>query len=270
LLVRARPAPSGLSKHAFVLDVGAETAATRLLDGAEEAGTNAVGRTAGATNTVTVRFESEPPGAVVTVNGAVLGSGGRPAVTPFEYRVPAENAEVRFRKYGFVDAVYPRVFPKEGGVLRAKLAADPEFVSQRFTVQSGARGWQNTPVRVRKGQAVRLSASGTWACGADGEEVDAGGYPNNANYFKYYLDPQRFPRVVAGANYGVLLMRIVPSGEARAAGRSVSFTADADGTLALDINEGPAARHDNKGSLAVEIQVGPGRAGAGPAPSARP
>ncbi len=256
LEVRARPGGSVPSRHLFTLEVGAETAATRPLAGAGPTGT--VVSAGVATNTVRVRFESDPPGAVVSADGRLLSSNGRVLATPFDYRLSTDAVEIRFRRRGFTDTVYARVVPKDGGVLRARLVADPSYVDQRVSVQSGAKGWQPTAIRVRKGQSVRLQAMGTWSCGTAGEAVDAAGYPNNDVFFKYYLDPQRHPRLVNGANYGSLLMRVMPGGEPLAAsGSACTLQADADGTLAFDINEAPEARRDNRGILVVQVQIEP-------------
>lgn len=257
LEVRARPAGGVPSRHRFTLEVGAETAATRPLAGLGATGT--VGSAgSSSTNLVRVRFESDPPGAVVSAGGRLLTSNGKVLATPFDYQLGPDAVEIRFRRRGFTDAVYARVVPKPGGVLRARLVADPNYVDQRVSVQSGAKGWQATAIRVRKGQHVRLQALGTWSCGTGGEMVDAGGYPNNDTFFKYYLDPQRHPRLVNGANYGCLLMRVMPGGQPQAAsGSSATLQADADGTLAFDINEAPEARRDNRGVLVVQVQIAP-------------
>ena len=124
-------------------------------------------------------------------------------------------------------------------------------------VSAASADWTPTGVRVRKGKQVHVTGSGTWSCGSDGEMVDANGYPNNDTYFKYYTDPLQNPRIFPKGNYGQLIARILPEGEVAAIGRQGTFTAAADGEVALTINEAVNARKDNRGKVSARVMVDP-------------
>ena len=275
--VRVRPDPRG-RPLSFLLEAGEGTAEFKPVakpdDGAGAAGAVAAeggdagdGEPAGevggglfaiAGEKVRVRFESDPEGASVIIDGRPLSSGGRMLATPFEAEIPVGAVkEITFRKRGFLDASYKDVTPAAGATLRGRLKPDARFIDKRVQVHSGSPSWQNTDVKVRKGQKISLSTLGKWQCGGD-KTADAIGYPNDDQCFEYYLDPKKYPRVMVSENFGCMIVRVAPDGAPRAIhSLQTTFTADADGTLSFDVNEAKSARRDNHGSITVRIQVAP-------------
>jgi hypothetical protein len=104
---------------------------------------------------------------------------------------------------------------------------------------------------------VQIRATGSWSCAPGGEMVDAAGYPNSERFFRYYMDPQRNPRLSQTAHYGALLARILTDGVYHPLSTEASFEADRSGELTLDINEAPSARRDNKGGVDVFVLIDP-------------
>jgi len=265
LELRVRPGRGTPSHHACLVEIDAASPALKAIpgvdggEGASRSGDPDTGPEAGDMPRVRVNLSSDPAGAFVSVNGRLLALGGQALRTPFGFELPATPLEIRFRQEGFLDVIYKDATPKADSVLHARLHRDPDYVEEVITVPAGGKGWQTTRIRVKTGQRVRLSATGKWSCGPGREAVDARGYPNDATFFKYYLDPTQYPRQLNGANYGALLVRVAPDGPSEALGNERTFQPTVDGTLSFDINEGAAARHDNSGVLKVRILVAPGR-----------
>ncbi len=136
---------------------------------------------------------------------------------------------------------------------RPVVAATPTLIR----VAASAPGWVRTGLQVRKGARVQATVTGTWSCGQGGEAVDAEGYPNGDRFFRYYLDPQRNPRITQEANYGALIARVLPDGPMHALGKQASFAAEKAGEVVLAINEDPDSRRDNKGTMEVRLTVAP-------------
>lgn len=134
--------------------------------------------------------------------------------------------------------------------------------------------WKDTGVRVKKGDRVKVSASGEWKAYALGKQVDAsgkGGSPvgrmlNRDAEGHEFFSETLIGRVMGAAppppKRGLLLAPPPPAGPPPFyLGREMIFTADADGTLQVRMNEenamvaNPLA--DNEGHLEVMIYVLP-------------
>ena len=104
-----------------------------------------------------------------------------------------------------------------------------------------------------------LEPEGEWACGSKKELCGPEGYPNDNQFYHYYLSPEAGPRQVKGINYGALLVKVDTDGIPRAVGKRLSMTLKEEGTLFFDINESDNSREraDNVGSLDVHITVLP-------------
>ena len=271
--VRVRPDSKGRPLK-FLLEAGEGTADLRAV-ASDEAGEGAppgegAGPAASASQSATpsdsapsgakvkVRFESDPEGAMVVIDGRPLSSGGRALLTPFDAAIPPSAiGELRFRKRGFNDAIYRDVTPKGGATLRGRLAADPKFTDKRVSVRASSSSWQASGIKVRKGQKVSLEANGKWQCGGE-MSADALGYPNDDQCFAYYLDPRKYPRTLVAENFGCMLVKVAPDGAPHAIHSLHStFVADADGTLSFEVNEAIPARRDNRGSITMRIQIAP-------------
>ncbi|MGI6496652.1 MAG: hypothetical protein ACOX5G_11330 [Kiritimatiellia bacterium] len=251
LELRARPGPDPARPLRFRLDVADGTAHLRPLDGAEAADP------AEAAPAIPVRFESDPPGATVLLDGALLSERGRALRTPFDASIPPDEIrEVRFRKRGCLDSAYRGVTPRPG-TFRATLRPDPAHIDRTLSIRANRPGWQTSRIPLKKGETVILSATGAWQCGGD-TPVDALGYPNDDRFFAFYLDPKAYPRIVPAENFGCLLARIGPDGEiVPFRSLRIPFTADADGILVFAPNEAPETRRDNRGTLDVRVTSAP-------------
>ena len=243
------------SRHGVVVEVDA--AACHALAGAAAAGApGAAPRPSGPS--VKVHFETVPDGAYVLLGSQPLTAAESKALlTPFDSLVPMDTVDIKFRKRGYQDAVLPQARLTSNAVFRARLQPVPGF--QERTVEVAAIGpeWTASGIKVKKGNQVRVAASGTWACGSGGESVDADGYPNDAKYYKYYLDPAKCPRLLKSVNYGQLLACVLPGGEPVAIGKQGDLPVKADGEIAFAVNETAAAKHDNRGKLSVRVTVEP-------------
>jgi hypothetical protein len=205
---------------------------------------------------VNTHFDSTPPGAYILINGKPLvADNEKSLLTPFEALVPDENMDITFRKTGFQDQVMKQQKPTQNATFRATLPPLAGFVEKTIVVSAANPEWFSTTLKVKKGDRVQVSASGSWTIGAVGESCDAEGYPNNDKFLKYYSDASA--RITKSANFGQLVARILPGGEAVAVGKQTSFTADADGALALCINAATSSRRDNKGQVSTRITVEP-------------
>jgi hypothetical protein len=237
------------SRHGAIIETDA--AATRALNGGGEAPPRVAGPP------VKVGFASQPPGALVFADGKALSDEKRQALlTPFITTLPGGPTDLRFRKRGYQDAVLRQALMAESNVFRVALQPIAGFAEHTLTVKAGGPEWLATGLRVKKGVRVAIAATGQWACAAGGERVDADGYPNNDQFYRYYINPALSPRLSALANYGQLLARVA-GGEPIAIGKQGAFTAAADGELELAINETPTARRDNKGELTVRVTIEP-------------
>ncbi|MEI6211281.1 MAG: hypothetical protein WCR06_06610 [bacterium] len=208
--------------------------------------------------TAKVHFESQPEGAAVLVDNQPLLEQSQPLLTPCDYTMPVTAVDITFRKRGYKDAVLKQVLPMANKPFHATLE---EIIGNTdVTVPVAANNnteWAPTGARVRKGNQVRITASGTWSCGAGGELVDANGYPNDDTYFAYYQDPMRNPRLSPRANYGQLVARILPDNEIIPIGKQTAFRATSEGEIIVGINESLNARKDNRGTIKVRILVDP-------------
>lgn len=207
---------------------------------------------------VKVHFETVPDGAYVLLGSRPLtAADSKPLLTPFECLVPVDTVDIRFRKRGCQDAMLLQANLTSNAIFRARLQPVPGFVERTVEVSAIGLEWVASGIKVKKGNQVRIAASGTWACGSGGEAVDADGYPNNDKFYKYYLDPARCPRLLKSANYGALLASVLPGGEAVAVGKQGDLPVAADGEIAFGINETAAFKHDNHGKLSVRVTVEP-------------
>lgn len=204
---------------------------------------------------VVVPVKSEPAGAKVAVNGVTYQADGRDATTPFTMILPPGTYAIRITADGFQDLEAKSFEIKEGRQIVVKLQPLKDLPGKVVHVDP-AKPWQESGVILKKGERVRLSVTGQWACGSKGEMVGPGGYPNKIAYGHYYLDPRASPRQVDGKPYGALLARI-GDGPIAVIGEGSGFIASAGGVLKFDINDAldPVARRDNKGALDVKVSV---------------
>lgn len=207
---------------------------------------------------VEIMIKTRPDGAHVYVDGKkVMGTNDSPRTTPCTVTMSQGKHEVRLAKLGFKDVVFKGFAASAGRAVAWPLRKDPRFKEKTFQVSAKGR-WRSSGLRVSPGDIVVIEASGRWSCGSKGEMVGAKGYPNDRDYFAYYLDPRKHPRQVPKINYGALLMRVGPNGKVIGMKDRVAARVKTGGTLYFDINEaeGPA-RGDNKGAISLHIKSGP-------------
>ncbi|MCX7590117.1 MAG: PEGA domain-containing protein [Kiritimatiellae bacterium] len=262
LVVRARPSGEVPSRHGLEIEVGFPGAKDLAplqgdKDNEEEPEiTDKLPR-------VKITIRTDPEGAYVYIDGRPYRDGAAFLQTPCTVPLSTKPHNIRLRKFGYKDAAVDGFVPQEGRVVSLKLDPDSRYVNTTIKV-SAKRPWQTSRIKVDKGDRILIRATGKWCCGSGGEWVDAEGYPNDKQFFRYYLNPKMSPRQKAGANYGALLMRIGPDGPVFAVGTKFSTTAPVDGELFFDINEvtDTGTRRDNDGVLTVEIKKAPGGADA--------
>lgn len=104
----------------------------------------------------------------------------------------------------------------------------------------------NTGVAVSVGDALYITASGTWSDGGPSGSCGPDGYPSS---------PGGGGHPLPSANQGALCGRIGTSGAWFLVGSSYSGTAGASGSLYLIFNDGAGFYGDNSGTLAASIDV---------------
>lgn len=210
--------------------------------------------------TLQVPVTTHPEGALVYVNRRLYRPGREVVRTPCRVPMAAGANHVTLRLTGYMDGVIEQFIAGPDRQIRWRFEKNPDVTDKTVPLSARTAAWRTTGVAIGKGDLVSIRPSGEWACGNGGEAVDSLGYPNNEEFYKYYLNPQKNPRQLPGANYGALLARIGPQGTLKPVGRGLRFVAEEAGMLYLDINEKPdaRARRDNKGNLTVRIRAVPG------------
>ena len=170
-----------------------------------------------------------PPKVVVTDN---VKTQPRPAATPQPERTTA--AEDR-----------PPAASTSTDGPRVPAAAKPVTVSVKVLADETNNGWTNSGWVLKKGQSVRVTATGQISLGGGRTALPGGSYEIE--------DPEK-------------LLKAVPTGALIAVigddnndfvyiGSERTFTAERDGALFLGINEGDLG--DNSGSFDVTIEIDP-------------
>jgi len=254
LQVRVRPSHESPSKHGAEILVafpGAE-ALPLLSERESEAGEDGV--------LVRIGIKTAPPEASVYVDGRPYRDGSGFPKTPCVVSVRPGKRNIRLRKFGYKDAVVVDFEAAEGLVVARRLEKDLRVVDKTLTVSAMSRGWQTSGVEVSHGDVLHIKATGEWNCASGKESVNGEGYPNNKDFYTYYINPKDSPRILAGAHYGALIMRIGRDGPAVKIGTGVKLEADRAGTVYFDVNEAPDTRlrRDNGGALSVRLLKVPG------------
>lgn len=252
MTVRARPGPQAPSRHGIEIWVGGPGSEKLEVVGGVDPERAAPDSDA---PVVRVAIRTQPEGALVYVDRRLIRPELEPARTPCIVHMQQGPRDIVLRLRGYEDAVINAFEAREGRTLNWTFRKDPYFLER--TVQVSARTpWRPAGVTVQAGDRLSITASGTWSCGPGRERVDAEGYPNNEQFYRYYFDPVAHPRQTNRANYGALIMRIGDRGEMLPVGTRLTLTAETSGELYLDINESDdgRARRDNTGALTVQIQ----------------
>ncbi|MBA4358203.1 MAG: hypothetical protein C0405_10830 [Desulfovibrio sp.] len=134
-------------------------------------------------------------------------------------------------------------------------------------VLAQAEDWRNSGVLVKQGATYAIAASGRWRAWPGCMWTDADGL---GMYTPLCLDLGG--SILRGWTHQAVIAKIGEQGEPFAVGKSLRFTAPADGLLYFHINEQPRGTWDNEGYVdvtvrALGVQASPGLA-AGPPASA--
>lgn len=143
--------------------------------------------------------------------------------------------------------------------LRWTFQPDPRIQKKSITVSANAASWTPADITVNKGDTVIIRADGQWSCAPGKEPCDATGYPNNAAFYRYYMDSASYPRRTATAGYGALVMRIGNDAKLQPVNKSLRLVAPETGPLFFDVNEGDEGKHrtDNTGAIVVNLTIMP-------------
>jgi hypothetical protein len=124
-------------------------------------------------------------------------------------------------------------------------SAPPVGFNVRVLADNTANGWTNSGFVVKKGQRIRITATGTVSLGK-GQTATPSGLPD-------LEDPER---LLKGVPTGALLAVIGDdNNDFIYIGSSREFTAGRDGALYLGVNEGNL--NDNSGAYDVKVEIDP-------------
>ena len=245
--LRCRPVSDPDHPVSMKLEVDARVRSLSPLDG----GTVAVSDS----DHAAVSLDTRPSGAAVVLDGRVLlAPDGKPLRTPCEILLPKDGAPLEFRLVGHIPRQIPRaVPPADGKPVVVPLARDPNHVDKTLEVKAASAGAM-TGVQFRQGRRYRVTVTGTWSCDPAKTLVGCGGYPLD-KHADLYTDPAKHPRLVSSANFGALLYAVGNKGAWKPLPATAIITADSNGPLRFEINEGgaPRSRADNTGALSVHI-----------------
>ncbi len=207
---------------------------------------------------VSVPVKTEPAGAKVYVDGKAYLDGGREARTPFTMNLPPGAYSIRIALEGFQDLEAQGFQVADGKSIGARLSPLKDMPGRTIKADP-QRIWADTGVTVNKGDRIRLSVEGEWACGKQGEMTGPAGYdPSQLKFSHYYMNPRNGPKQVDSAPYGALLVRI-GTNKISHIGTTRGFITGNAGPLLFDINEeaDPAWRRDNRGALQIKVIAAP-------------
>jgi len=124
-------------------------------------------------------------------------------------------------------------------------SAPPVGFNVRVLADNTANGWTNSGFVVKKGQRIRITATGSVSLGK-GKTATPSGLPD-------LEDPER---LLKGVPTGALLAVIGDdNNDFIYIGSSREFTAGRDGALYLGVNEGNL--NDNSGSYSIKVEIDP-------------
>jgi hypothetical protein len=143
--------------------------------------------------------------------------------------------------------------------IRWTFLPDPRIQKKSITVSANATTWTPSDVTINKGDTLVIRAEGQWSCAPGKELCDANGYPNNAAFYRYYMDSASYPRRTSTAGYGALVMRIGSDIKIHPVKKELRIIAPETGSIFLDVNESEdnKFRSDNTGTIVVNLTVIP-------------
>ncbi len=253
LQVRTRPSEKFPCPHGFEIQVGAPEHVLSAVRSGTPLAPKPANVTSAAVARVFLDVVTAPAGAMLLLDDRAVNE----LRTPCRFRLPPGVKSVRVRLPGYVDGVFSNDDIRASRTLTWTFQPDPRVVRQTVTVAANATNWV-TIADVTEGSRIAIDARGEWSCAA-GIPTDAAGYPNNEANYRFYMNPDDYPRQAPAASYGALIWRIAPKGRPAAVGRSLRVVAPESGRLQFDINEGTETRlrADNTGMLVVNVLILP-------------
>jgi len=257
MTIRVRPGSAIPSEHALELQVGYTGAETvPVIRGAGQADEPREDALAAVVKMVKVKVTTQPAGAFVYVDGRREETNGAPVVTPCTVGIREGRRQVKLSLVGFADVTVNGFMPQDGGEITHLFQRDPRFTERRLQVSSRGK-WRNSGIDVSPGEVVMIEVEGQWSCGSKGEMAGPDGYPNDQQFFHYYIRPDLAPRPYKKFNYGALLVRVGSADTVAAVTRDFKARIRSGGSLQFGINEEESAHGDNSGALTVTIRKGP-------------
>jgi serine/threonine protein kinase len=122
--------------------------------------------------------------------------------------------------------------------------------SIKTSVSSEIEKWQNSGVKIKRGQTYKIKASGEWSLGP----LCASTGPTGEGMYTVACWDLGF-QIVAKRSHSALIGKIGQDTLAFYIGSDFTFTADKDGTLYLSCNDAPGFFFDNGGALDVVISL---------------
>ena len=143
------------------------------------------------------------------------------------------------------DTTPVRSSPSQNKPVTTTPSAPPVGFNVRVLADNTANGWTNSGFVVKKGQRIRITATGSVSLGK-GQSATPSGLPD-------LEDPER---LLKGVPTGALLAVIGDdNNDFIYIGSSREFTAGRDGALYLGVNEGNL--NDNSGAYSVKVEIDP-------------
>lgn len=252
------------SSTSFPVAVGFELQAAPLGGAAAASAADAPTAPAGegAGRLVEVAVTSEPPGALIIVNGRAYRDGENVVRTPARIRLStADRPTIRLRLPGHADFVVEQFRADQLRSVHGRLIPERDLPGKKVRVNP-REIWQPVgEIRVNAGDRLIVIPSGQWVIGSKGETCGPAGYdPKDPKFAHYYEGAGAPSRQVQDANYGALLVRVgFPGGMTVAVPGETAITALAGGIVLFDVNEGsvPELRKDNRGAMEVKVIVIP-------------
>ena len=178
---------------------------------------------------------------VITTGG---GQSSVPAPTPKPTPV-SNTAPAVVVTNNPIPAPTPKSTPAPTPATQNTAGAPGVIINVKVLADNTSNGWSNAGVVVRKGQRIRISATGRISLGP-GKNSSAAGVPSIADKDKLMSNEPTggLIAVIGDDNNDFIFI-----------GASKDFTATRDGALFLGVNEG--VLDDNTGSFDVSIEIDP-------------
>lgn len=189
-----------------------------------------------------IEFDQSPRQAVVPVSDRTAEDSSDNVSSPPSYSPPASSPKVVVTDTPKKPAVTAnRPAPSQ----RRSTTAKPVELAVKVLADETANGWTNSGWVVRKGQKIRVSASGEVSIGRGKTSTPSGLYDvEDGQKLLKNVPTAALIAVIGDDNNDFIYI-----------GAEREFTAERDGSLFLGLNEGRLS--DNSGSFDVKIQILP-------------